>query len=104
MPVTAKLPKCFSDRRGAPRADELVGWCHAAHATHRNDLRELNALYFARCDLLLEQRLADLDAKWERRFEEFASLLDRRVGDQARRMFAVWAALLIPIIGLWFRG
>ncbi|MBW7933814.1 MAG: hypothetical protein H3C62_09435 [Gemmatimonadaceae bacterium] len=102
--MTAKLPKRFCDRRGAPCADELEGRFHAVHATHRNDLRELNELYFARCDLLLEQRLAELDAKWERRFGEFATCLERRVGDQTRRMFAVWAAQLIPIIGLWFRG
>jgi hypothetical protein len=29
--------------------------------------------------------------------------LERRFGEQTRWMFAAWAALLIPIIGLWFQ-
>jgi hypothetical protein len=30
--------------------------------------------------------------------------MERRFGEQARWMFAAWASLLIPIIGLWIRG
>ncbi len=93
MPVTAKLSKLFYERLGEQIADELVGWFNAVDATYRSDLRELNELNFARFDAKLEQRFAELEAKMERRFSE-----------QSRWLFAAWASLIIPIIGLWFRG
>jgi hypothetical protein len=93
MPVTAKLSKLFYERLGEQIADELVGWFNAVDATYRSDLRELNELNVARFDAKLEQRLAELEAKIERRFAE-----------QSRWLFAAWASLLIPIMGLWFRG
>ncbi len=93
MPVTAKLSKLFYERLGEQIADELVGWFNAVDATYRSDLRELNELNFARFDAKLEQRFAELEAKMERRFAE-----------QSRWLFAAWASLIIPIIGLWFRG
>jgi len=37
--------------------------------------------------------VAELDAK-----------LERRLGEQSRWLFAAWASLLIPIIGLWIQG
>ena len=70
-----------------------MGWFNAVDATYRSDLRELNELNVARFDAKLEQRLAELEAKIERRFAE-----------QSRWLFAAWASLLIPIMGLWFRG
>ena len=93
MPVTAKLSKLFYERLGEQIADELVGWFNSVDATYRSDLRELNELNVARFDAKLEQRLAELEAKIERRFAE-----------QSRWLFAAWASLLIPIMGLWFRG
>ena len=68
MPVTAKLSKLFYERLGEQIADELVGWFNAVDATYRSDLRELNELNVARFDAKLEQRLAELEAKIERRF------------------------------------
>ncbi|MBI3567657.1 MAG: hypothetical protein HY084_05575 [Gemmatimonadetes bacterium] len=76
---------------------------------------------FAQADAKLEQRFAEYDAKWERRFaqyeakweQRFALLevrmaeletrLERRLGEQARWMFAAWLSLMIPLIGLWLR-
>jgi len=30
--------------------------------------------------------------------------MERRFAEQSRWLFAAWASLMIPIIGLWFRG
>ena len=114
MPVTARLSKLFYDRLGEEIAKELVDWFNAVDATYRADLRELNELNFARFDAKLEQRLAEFQARIERRLIELEARLDvrmsrleatleRRLGEQTRWMFAAWASLLIPIIGLWMR-
>ncbi len=115
MPVTAKLSKLFYERLGEQIADELVGWFNAVDATYRSDLRELNELNFARFDAKLEQRFAQFELKVEQRMAEFeikmeqrmAALeakMERRFAEQSRWLFAAWASLLIPIMGLWFRG
>lgn len=51
----------------------------------------------------LERRMDVFEARMEQRFAEFEARMERRFGEQARWMFAAWASLLIPIIGLWFR-
>jgi hypothetical protein len=130
MPVTAKLSKLFYDRLGEQIANELVDWFNQVDATYRADLRELNELNFARFDAKLEQRPAELDAKWGVRWDkldakleqrlaelhakldgkidrvagELNTTLERRLGEQTRWLFVAWASLLIPIIGLWIRG
>ena len=133
MPVTARLSKNFYDRFGEEIAAELVEWFNQVDATYRGDLRELNELNFARFDAKLEQRLVEFEAKMgqrigalerrmdvfearmeqrmdvfearmEQRFAEFEARMERRFGEQARWMFAAWASLLIPLIGLWIRG
>ena len=126
MPVTAKLSKLFYERLGEQIADELVGWFNAVDATYRSDLRELNELNFARFDAKLEQRFAQFELKMEQRMAEFELRVERRItafearmeqrmaaleakmerrfAEQSRWLFAAWASLLIPIMGLWFRG
>lgn len=122
MPVTAKLSKLFYERLGEQIADELVGWFNAVDATYRSDLRELNELNFARFDAKLEQRFAQFELKVEQRLAQFESKveqriaaleqrmaaleakMERRFAEQSRWLFAAWASLLIPIMGLWFRG
>lgn len=115
MPVTAKLSKLFYERLGEQIADELVGWFNAVDATYRSDLRELNELNFARFDAKLEQRFAQFELKIEQRLAAFelkleqrlAALqakMERRFAEQSRWLFAAWASLLIPIMGLWCRG
>ena len=133
MPVTARLSKNFYDRLGEEIAGELVDWFNQVDATYRSDLRELNELNFARFDAKLEQRITAVEANFDRRlthfeakieqrigalerrmdvfearmeqrFAEFEARMERRFGEQARWMFAAWASLLIPIIGLWIRG
>ena len=84
-------------------------------ATYRADLRELNELNFARFDAKLEQRLAELrgelgavEARLDGRIvkvsAELRETLERGLKEQTRVLFLAWAALLIPIIGLWMRG
>ena len=53
-------------------------------ATYRSESREHNELNFA--------RLAEQDAKLERRFTEMT-----------RVVFLAWAVLLVAEIGLWFK-
>ena len=107
MPVTARLSKLFYDRLGEEIANELVNWFNQVDATYRADLRELNELNFARFDAKLEQRLAELRADLETRLgsriDRLEATLERRLADQTRWLFGAWAALLIPIIGLWLR-
>jgi CRP-like cAMP-binding protein len=131
--VTAKLSKLFYERLGEQIADELVGWFNAVDATYRSDLRELNELNFARFDAKLEQRFAQFELKVEQRLAAFElkveqriaqselkmeqrisaleqrmaaleATMERRFAEQWRWLFAAWASLMIPIIGLWFRG
>jgi len=125
MPVTARLSKAFYDRLGEEIARELVDWFNQVDATYRSDLRELNELNFQRFDARMEQRIvaserklearmaalerklearmAAFEATMERRMSSLETTLERRFGEQTRWMFAAWAALLIPIIGLRFR-
>lgn len=52
----------------------------------------------------MEQRMDLFESRMDQRFAEFEARMERRFGEQARWMFAAWASLLIPIIGLWIRG
>ena len=114
MPVTARLSQLFYERLGEQIAHELVDWFNAVDATYRSDLREINELNFARFDAKLEQRVAGLDAKIEQRVAQLEAkiettaanlqiVLEKGLKEQLRWMFGAWAALLIPIIGLWLR-
>jgi hypothetical protein len=103
MPVTAKLSKQFYDRLGEDVANELVEWFNAVDATYRADLRELDELNFGRFDAKLEQRVAALEAKLDATAAQLSATLERRLGEQTRWLFAAWATLLIPVIGLWLR-
>jgi hypothetical protein len=93
MPVTARLSKAFYDQLGEQVANELVDWFNQVDLTYRTELRELNDLNFARFDAKVGERLAQLEAR-----------LERRLGEQSRWLFGAWLSLLIPIIGLWVRG
>jgi hypothetical protein len=68
-----------------------------------------------RLDAKFEQRLAELsvridrlDAKLDARIDgvvaDLHAVLERRLAEQTRWFFVAWASLLVPIIGLWFRG
>ncbi|MEK7757881.1 MAG: hypothetical protein AAB385_11785 [Planctomycetota bacterium] len=112
MPVTAKLSLLFYEKLGEQVATELVEWFNSVDATYRSDLRELNELNFARFDAKLEQRLAEfaaglrtefgrrldaLDAKVERRFDEFDGRfaeIDGRFAQQDARITILEARLL----------
>lgn len=70
MPITAKFSKAFYDKLGHEIADEMVNWFNQADAVYRTQLRDLNDLNYARFEAKLDQRFAEHDAKWERRFGE----------------------------------
>jgi hypothetical protein len=123
--VTARLSKKFYDRFGDDIANELVEWFNAVDATYRAELRELNEVNFARFEAKLEQRVAELRAEiqsglfgmearlqatearlsaridsLEMRLEKH---LEKRLTEHLRWQFVTWAALMVPILGLWFR-
>ncbi len=115
MPVTAKLSKAFYERLGEDIANELVDWFNQVDATYRADLRDLNERNFQRFDANVGKRFAEFELRIERRLAEFElkietgmarleTMLERRINAQTRWMFGVWAMLLVPILGLWFRG
>ena len=100
MPVTAKLSKAFYDRFGEDVTNELVEWFNLIDASYRSDLKEANELSWARFEARLNQGLAQLRA-------DFLQALHTEIRQQTRSMIgiivALWTALLIPILGLWFR-
>lgn len=91
MPVTARLSKLFYERLGEEVANELVDWFNLVDSTYRSDLRELNELNFARFDAKVGQRLAELEARLERRFlaleAKVDTKLDAAVGQHAFAQF-----------------
>jgi len=93
MPVTAKLSKRFYEVLGEEIATELVTWFNDVDATYRADLRELNELNFGRFDAKLEQRLAELDAKWGTRWTELDAKLERRLGELDAKWGTRWTEL-----------
>ena len=114
MPVTAKLSKRFYEVLGEDVANELVNWFNEVDATYRADLRELNELNFARFDAKLEQRLAELDAKWGTRWTaldtkleqrmselkgEFSTELHKARADILKWMFGFWAPTALAVVG-----
>lgn len=125
MAVTAKLSRNFYERFGDDAANELVDLLNQMDDSFRSELRELNDANFARfeaklslmaskADLLelkssLGAEIAELRANSVTRAEfgelkvEIAGLrevLERRLGEQTRWMFAAWSALLIPMLGM----
>ena len=58
----------------------------------------------AALEVRVEQRIAALEVRVERRIAELEAKMERRFAEQSRWLFAAWASLMIPIIGLWFRG
>ena len=113
MPVTARLSKRFYDVFGEEIATELVDWFNAVDATYRADLRELNELNFSRFDAKLEQRLAELDAKWGGCWTELDAKLEQRLAELRvelvkelagvksglKWMLAFWAPTALAVIG-----
>ena len=62
-----------------------MNWFDAVHDTYRADLRELNELNFGRFDAKLEQRLAELDAKWGGRSAQLDAKLEQRLAESDGR-------------------
>ena len=118
MPVTAKLSKAFYERLGDDIANELVDWFNQVDATYRADLGDLNEQNFRRFDARLRERFAEFEIRFaefaqrltafelkiETRMARLETTLEQRINAQTRWMFGAWAMLLIPILGLWFRG
>ena len=113
MPVTARLSKRFYDVFGEEIATELVDWFNQVDETYRTDLRELNDLNFARFDAKLEQRLAELDAKWGGRWTQLDAKLEQRLAELRTElvkeladvksglkwMLTFWAPTALAVIG-----
>ena len=82
MPVTAKLSRRFYEKFGDEIANELVEWFNQVDLTYRTELREINESHYARFEVKLEQKLADLRA------------------DLIKWMFLFWATTALGVIGL----
>jgi hypothetical protein len=109
VPVTARLSKRFYDTLGEEIANELVNWFNQVDDTYRTDLRELNELNFSRFDAKLEQRLAELDAKWGGRWTQLDAKLEHRLAELgaalrveiAQGLGKLKADLLTWMFGFW---
>ena len=93
VPVTARLSKRFYDVFGEEIANELVNWFNQVDDTYRTDLRELNELNFSRFDAKLEQRLAELDAKWGGRWTQLDAKLEQRLAELDAKWGGRWTQL-----------
>jgi len=107
------LSKRFYDVFGEEIATELVDWFNQVDETYRTDLRELNDLNFARFDAKLEQRLAELDAKWGGRWTQLDAKLEQRLAELRTElvkqladvksglkwMLTFWAPTALAVIG-----
>jgi hypothetical protein len=92
--VTARLSKRFYDRFGDDIANEFVNWFNDVDATYRASLIQLNDTNFVRFDAKLEQRLAEQDARIEKRFAEFRSgMLTWMVG--------LWLTSMLAVTGMF---
>src|SRR3972149_3301585 len=97
MPVTAKLSRQFYERFGDQLTNELVEWFNAVDATYQSGLRELNEANFVRFEAKLEQRLAELETRLERRFSPVDARVGAFRGDLARRLCAPTPPLLAVV-------
>ena len=82
MPLTARLSKQFYDKFGNAVVDELVNWFNQIDTTHKSELRELNALNWAR----LESRLL--------------AHISNAEGRMARLIVALWLATMGTVVAL----
>lgn len=103
MPITAKLSKRFYDRLGEDVVNELVGLLNLIDSTYRSELREANDANWARFEAKLDAQTDALRGEFRSEIAKLEATMERRLGEQTRWMFVAWSALLIPIIGLWFR-
>jgi hypothetical protein len=107
MPVTARLSRKFYETFGEDITNELVDWFNSVDATYRSDLRELNEVNFARFDAKLEQRLAELNAKWDGHWTRLDAKIDRCLAqlkaDLVKWMFAFWAPTALAVVALLLR-
>jgi hypothetical protein len=91
-----ELASRFLDYLSYPAGNELVDWFNQVDATYRTDLRELNELNFARFDAKLEQRVAELDAKWRVQWDQLRGQIEnglaRQKAEFTRLMFAFGSA------------
>jgi DNA anti-recombination protein RmuC len=115
MPVTVKFSRDFYDKFGHEAVDELVNHLNQVDATYRSELRELNALHFARFDDKLERRVTQLDAKIDRRAAELEAKIEQRAAQLEARieqtkaelikwMFVFWAPTALGVGALLLRG
>jgi hypothetical protein len=122
MPVTARLSRAFYDRLGDEVVNELVSLLNLMDTSYVSELRQQNEMNYARFDAKLDQRFAEQNAKFEkrfaavdRRFVELEAKVDLRfaVVDQRfseldakweRRLTAHRDSLLRWMAGLWLAG
>src|SRR5882762_7967435 len=93
MPVTARLSRKFYETLAEDVTNELVDWFNSVDATYRSDLRELNELNFSRFDSKLEQRLAELDAKWGGHWTQLDAKLEQRLAELDAKWGGHWTQL-----------
>ena len=74
-----------------------MDWFNQVDATYRSDLRELNESNFQRFDAKLEQRLAQQDARWERRCAQLEAKLEQRFAQQEVR----WERRIVELDAKW---
>jgi len=93
VPVTAKLSRRFYETFGDEIANELVEWFNRVDDAYRSEFRELFEVHFSRFDAKLEQRTAELDARWGGRFAQLEAKLEQRLAELDTRWGGRFAQL-----------
>ena len=89
------LSRRFYDRFGDEIANELVDWFNTVDATYRSDLKEINDANFSRFMSSVDQRFAEQNARFEKRFSELRT-------DVLKWMFVYWTGTMLTLAGFVF--
>jgi hypothetical protein len=93
--LVAKAPACggrFSVIFLALRAQAMF---NAVDATYRSDLQQTNELNFARFMTAVDQRFAEQNARFEKRFADLRT-------DMMKWMFIYWSGTMLTLAGFVF--
>jgi hypothetical protein len=117
MPITAKLSKAFYDQFGEDVVTELVDLLNLVDETYRAELREANARNFQHFEVLLDKRVAEvnaridgvqsalnarmdrLDLELKAQIPAIVPAVDLRLARDGRRNLAWFLATLIALFG-----
>ncbi|MFQ5550330.1 MAG: hypothetical protein ACE5FJ_03725 [Gemmatimonadales bacterium] len=77
-----------------------MDWFNQIDTGYRTELRDMNELNYRRFEATLEGRLAEHDARIERRFAEADVKLAQTKNELIRWMFGFWVGTVVSVAGI----